>query len=272
MLSQERLRAEYRHSDLVRPASICAAEAATLYADYVTFVSRFAVSGRLLDVGCGVGWSASLFSERGFDVVGIDLNDRAFECRPEDRLHFGVADALKLPFHSGIFDVVCAYEFLEHSPEPQETLVECLRVLRPGGLLCIVGPNLLGLNTVILGLLKHVWRVRPIRRIFIRDLGMPRHPHGNTLFEVLAHIPLLLARVLRKTVSREATFTMREPDVTPPFHADNDSCYWCNPIDLRKFLAACGCRIIQNGRPGRLPGTSMLASGTWVAASKPHSQ
>jgi SAM-dependent methyltransferase len=186
-------------------------------------------------------------------------------------LHFGVADALSLPFPSGSFDVVCAYQFLEHSPKPEQTLAEFLRVLKPGGVVCVVGPNLVALSPIVQGLLGSVWKTRPIKRILIREAGMPRHPYGNTVFEVLANIPILMMRILTKLVRKQAKFTMREPDLTPPFHADNDACYLCNPIDLTRYFVAQGCTILRNGKPGRLRGTALLAGGTWLAASKPRS-
>ena len=65
-----------------------------------------------------------------------------------------------------------------------------------------------------------------------------------------------------------ARFSMRTPDLTPPFHADNDACYLSNPIDLIKFFRENHCQVIQNGAYGRLPFTYLLAGGTWIAARK----
>lgn len=47
------------------------------------------------------------------------------------------ADAGRLPFGSAVFDVVTCLEALEFTPDPAESLRECVRVLRPGGLLLI---------------------------------------------------------------------------------------------------------------------------------------
>lgn len=47
------------------------------------------------------------------------------------------ADAGRLPFDNAAFDVVTCLEALEFTPSPAESLRECVRVLRPGGLLLI---------------------------------------------------------------------------------------------------------------------------------------
>jgi ubiquinone/menaquinone biosynthesis C-methylase UbiE len=47
------------------------------------------------------------------------------------------ADAERLPFGDSAFDVVTCLEALEFTPHPAESLRECVRVLRPGGLLLI---------------------------------------------------------------------------------------------------------------------------------------
>lgn len=59
----------------------------------------------------------------GIEYVGYDLN-----CG-------------KLPFDSNRFDVVVSTEVLEHLGAPFMILSEIVRVLRPGGLLCITIPN-----------------------------------------------------------------------------------------------------------------------------------
>jgi hypothetical protein len=111
-----------------------------------------------------------------------------------------------------------------------------------------------------------------LRRVFLRSAGMPRHPFGNTLPESLVALLTNVRLLLQKAVGADVSFSLRVPDVIPPFHSDNDACYLCNPIDLIKFFCRRGCRILRNGPDGRLPGTSLIAGGTWVAVCKSESQ
>lgn len=64
---------------------------------------------------------------------------------------------------------------------------------------------------------------------------------------------------------------MREPDLTPPFHGDNDACYLCNPIDISRYLHQNRCDILVNGKPGRFPGARLIAGGTYIVARKSNS-
>lgn len=257
-----------RESAGVRPAHDDDAAAASYYHDYVSFLAAVAPAPKkLLDIGCGGGWSTLQLAERGYDVVGIDLAPNfAVESRPGRR--FTRADATRLPFTDGSFAAAGVYQTLEHAADPAALLLETLRVLQPGGILGIVGPNLLSLGASVSALTKWVWKNRPARRILLRDAEMPRHPFGNTLPEVVWTLAGNLGRIARRSISRTPVLQMREPDLRPPFHSDNDACFVCNPLDLANFFRAHGCEIIRNGKPGRPGLTRMLASGTFLAVRK----
>jgi hypothetical protein len=63
---------------------------------------------------------------------------------------------------------------------------------------------------------------------------------------------------------------MREPDLVPPFHSDNDACYLCCPSDLLTYFRQLGWTIERKTKPGRDWPLHLLAGGTWIAARKPH--
>lgn len=252
----------------VRPRGFDAESAADYYRDYIDFVSRFASPGRLLDVGCGNGWSSFLFSHHGFEAVGIDVDASAFEPPESPSLSLHTGSAAALPYDDAAFDVVAYYQALEHMPEPAAVLAEGCRVLRPRGSIFIVGPNLMGLSPSLAALSVHVWRNRPLRRVLVRDAAMPRHPYGNTLPEVVWTMVTNGFRLGGKLLSPEANPTMRTPDTTPPFFADNDASFVCNPVDVKRMLRREGVRVIRDGKPGRPGFLSMMSGGTWIAGRK----
>jgi ubiquinone/menaquinone biosynthesis C-methylase UbiE len=99
---------------------------------------------RVLDVAAGTGRVArALLRQTAFDglVCNLELSRRMLECgQRETALWPGRSDWLRgaaqsLPFADATFDVVTCLEALEFLPDAQAALCECVRVLRPGGLL-----------------------------------------------------------------------------------------------------------------------------------------
>jgi 2-polyprenyl-6-hydroxyphenyl methylase/3-demethylubiquinone-9 3-methyltransferase len=91
--------------------------------------------GRLLDVACGGGLMAPHVAAAGYTHVGLDLGVDGLRQAREHGVAAVRADARRLPFAEGSFDVVVAGEVLEHVREPAEVVAEACRVLRRGGTL-----------------------------------------------------------------------------------------------------------------------------------------
>jgi demethylmenaquinone methyltransferase / 2-methoxy-6-polyprenyl-1,4-benzoquinol methylase len=99
---------------------------------------------RALDLCCGTGDIAFALQAAGADVVGIDFSpamlavaqERAKNVRADAgpaRLQFLCADALKIPFADGTFDVVTVGYGLRNLARWERGLEEMARVARPGG-------------------------------------------------------------------------------------------------------------------------------------------
>ena len=96
--------------------------------------------GRILDLGSGVGVNASLLSRFG-DTVLLDRSDDALEfARGSGPRTCCRADATRLPFRAGSFDLAVALDVLEHLEDDRGTLAELRRVLAPGGALLVMVP------------------------------------------------------------------------------------------------------------------------------------
>jgi SAM-dependent methyltransferase len=110
---------------------------------------------RVLDLGCGKGRHSFEAQKRGARVVSLDLDEESLKevfvlgaalvdenVAPADSSVDCIrADALRLPFATGSFDVVIASEVLEHIPEDTGVIAEIARVLTPEGTLAVSVPR-----------------------------------------------------------------------------------------------------------------------------------
>lgn len=95
-----------------------------------------------LDVGCGEGWLLRELHHVAPHVVGIDLDERsvlgARASSSEQGTEYVVGDFLAHSFMPSSFDVVIAVASLHHMDE-EAALHRMAELLRPGGLLAVVG-------------------------------------------------------------------------------------------------------------------------------------
>jgi len=105
-------------------------------------IERYVSPGRILDVGCALGFFLSAASSRGWDVRGIDLSEFAVNFARKEfdgRVENKTLSESALP--SAGFDAVTYWDVLEHVPDPKSELREAHRVLKPGGIIGIVVPD-----------------------------------------------------------------------------------------------------------------------------------
>lgn len=101
--------------------------------------------GHILDVGVGTGISLLSYSRKN-RLVGIDISapmlKRALARVAENKLSnveaLAVMDAKHLALPDAAFDVVVAQYVITAVPDPEATLDEFLRVLKPGGEIILV--------------------------------------------------------------------------------------------------------------------------------------
>jgi SAM-dependent methyltransferase len=109
------------------------------------FAVRLARGKRVLDAGCGAGYGSAELAERAERVTAIDI---APEAVAYARAHYALpnlayeqASCTELPYGDGVFDLVVAFEVIEHLENWREFLKEVRRVLAPAGQLIVSTPN-----------------------------------------------------------------------------------------------------------------------------------
>jgi SAM-dependent methyltransferase len=95
--------------------------------------------GRALDLGCGEGELASLLAARGLRVVALDRHAPSLARAAGDpRVACVRGDACATPLPGGTFDLVALVRVLHHLPL-ERALPEIVRLLKPGGIVVVVG-------------------------------------------------------------------------------------------------------------------------------------
>ncbi len=100
--------------------------------------------GRLLDLGCSAGFFLEVAQAAGFDVTGIEWSPAArAKAQPavRDRILVGDIEQTLLQPELGKFDVVTAFDVIEHVPDPAALVALIRKVLKPGGLLVLTTPD-----------------------------------------------------------------------------------------------------------------------------------
>ena len=94
-------------------------------------------------MGCGEGTKLSHICGTHALGSGVDISNKAIELAKSEYPHllFQQADANKLPFPDGQFDMVYTAFVLEHTDDPETVITEMVRVLKPGGLMIHIAPN-----------------------------------------------------------------------------------------------------------------------------------
>jgi 2-polyprenyl-3-methyl-5-hydroxy-6-metoxy-1,4-benzoquinol methylase len=99
--------------------------------------------GAVLDVGCGRGLFLHLIQRAGYVGWGTELSEKSAAAARRvigDRLRIG--PVVECGFGEAQFDAITAWQVFEHLHDPDVTLRELHRIMRPGGALVLSQPNI----------------------------------------------------------------------------------------------------------------------------------
>ena len=96
------------------------------------------LTGKVLDVGCGNGYSTAIYAQGNIKITGMDYSERMIDVANirDTPATFLVGDVTNIPFRDGTFDTVTTDRCLINlSTREQQALAvkELCRVLKPGG-------------------------------------------------------------------------------------------------------------------------------------------
>jgi 2-polyprenyl-3-methyl-5-hydroxy-6-metoxy-1,4-benzoquinol methylase len=170
----------------------------------------------VLDAGCGA--SMHIFFRRPARVVGIDVSRRQLDRNTalDEKI---VGDIQTHPFSADTFDVVIAWQVLEHLPHPEQALERFRDAVKDDGLIVLSLPNVLSVKGLVTKFTPHAFHVWAYRNVFgLKDAGTEdRGP-----FPTFLRFSLRPSRIIR--FARENGFAIEY------FH----SLEWERQTELRK--------------------------------------
>lgn len=102
---------------------------------------------KLLDLGCGTGWTSIFFAKRGYNVVGMDISKDKIKYANINKkkanlknLDFIVSDYEEISFESN-FDCVVFFDSLHHSMSTRKAMQSAYKTLKSGGVIVISEPG-----------------------------------------------------------------------------------------------------------------------------------
>lgn len=126
---------------------------------------------RLLDMGCGTGWTSCFFAQRGYTVVGLDISSDMARCGQRngeryalDNVAFVVGDYENRCL-SETFDCAVFYDSLHHSEDEERALATVYGALKPRGVCVTSEPGR--------GHTKHAHTRENVERYGVTERDMP---------------------------------------------------------------------------------------------------
>lgn len=133
-------------------------------------------SGKILDIGAGIGLFLTKFKEKGWETEGVEYSrDAVNYASKHNKIMLKSGDFLDFDYEKQYFDLVTLNNSLEHLYNPLETLRKVNKVLKMDGALIITVPNIDSLGFKLFG--KSWYPLQPPIHLY--------HFSPNTLEKIL---------------------------------------------------------------------------------------
>jgi 2-polyprenyl-3-methyl-5-hydroxy-6-metoxy-1,4-benzoquinol methylase len=199
-------------------------------------------SGRLLDVGCGLGFFLERAAGRGWEVAGLDTSPNWVELANRrlgsDRVRLSAVEEADFPRAS--FAQITVWDVLEHVYDPVPFLSRLRELLEPGGRLFIRTPNF-----------SYVYPVYATRRLMKSNVEL-----GPT-----NHVVYFTSRTIRAALDQAGLTGTAWPVLPPPQVAFAPRPSTRPDVRTRAILAA------KNAYAGTADAIARITAGRVVVGS-----
>ena len=146
-------------------------------------LNKYKNSGRLLDIGCGLGYLIEQAQMEGWKAMGLEISDFAISICKKKGLNVRKGQIGEIEIPKNHFDVVIAQDVLEHVFDPEKFLDNINKVMKNSGLLILELPNNSSIRSY-LGGKKWAEYIPPVHLNFF-DKTTLRKILGNHGFKVI---------------------------------------------------------------------------------------
>jgi len=110
----------------------------------ISSIKKYKPRGKLMDIGCAYGYFVNYASKKGFDASGFDISEyairRGYDMFPLVKNKLRCSDITGLKIDKK-FDVITAFEVLEHCRSLGKSVEKIKKMLKPNGILLITVPD-----------------------------------------------------------------------------------------------------------------------------------
>ncbi len=109
---------------------------------YLTVIRKFKKKGKLLDLGCAMGFLIEEANQWNYDAYGVDISEYAVNIAKKlvgnNRISMGKVEDLDMVLgKNNSFDIVTMFDLIEHLENPKEVLKKVAKVMNKDGILVI---------------------------------------------------------------------------------------------------------------------------------------
>jgi ubiquinone/menaquinone biosynthesis C-methylase UbiE len=156
---------------------------------------------RVVDLAAGIGWTSALISrlENVAEVHAVEISKHRLErlfphavtmfAGDADKIHRYLGSFYDLQFPPQTMDVVYLSHAFHHADRPLQLLVECDRVLKPGGRIIVAGEHQIGLGVIARRFLSVLLRQRRLvtdfSQLFPPDPVLGDHYYRHSDYRLL---------------------------------------------------------------------------------------
>jgi SAM-dependent methyltransferase len=157
----------------------------------------------ILNIGAAAGESSKWLSALG-KVTSVEMESLFVELLVAQNLEVVNANIVDMPFENNSFDLVCAFDVLEHVEFDIDAMIEMVRVCKPNGKICIAVPafNILwSKHDTVNGHFR-----RYSKKMFktLGDNFVSIEQKEVTYFNTILFLPILIARKMRNLFLKDS--------------------------------------------------------------------